>query len=100
MISCTWNGPPGLWHYTPAVVVSGASGASAIGPNGDRFTLVWAPATGPVGRATWVASIFAEGTTTAVFLLQALPTATSCTSSPSPLLFAVVSAIPFGPHNA
>jgi hypothetical protein len=29
--------------------------------DGDRFTLVWAPATGPVGRATWVASVFAEG---------------------------------------
>src|SRR5437899_2738825 len=25
MISYTWNGPPGLWHYTPAVVVSGAA---------------------------------------------------------------------------
>lgn len=29
--------------------------------DGDRFTIVWAPATGAVGRATWVASIFAEG---------------------------------------
>lgn len=29
--------------------------------DGDRFTLVWAPASGPVGRATWVASVFAEG---------------------------------------
>jgi hypothetical protein len=29
--------------------------------DGERFTLVWAPATGPVGRATWVASIIAEG---------------------------------------
>lgn len=29
--------------------------------DGERFTLVWAPVTGPVGRATWVASIFSEG---------------------------------------
>jgi hypothetical protein len=28
--------------------------------DGDRFTLVWAPHSGPVGRATWVASVFAE----------------------------------------
>jgi hypothetical protein len=29
--------------------------------DGDRFILVWAPLTGPVGRATWVATVFAEG---------------------------------------
>lgn len=28
--------------------------------NGEHFCLVWAPRTGPVGRATWVASVFAE----------------------------------------
>ncbi|MDA8073382.1 MAG: restriction endonuclease [Actinomycetota bacterium] len=28
--------------------------------DGDRFCLVWAPRTGPVGRATWVASVFTE----------------------------------------
>jgi hypothetical protein len=28
--------------------------------DGDRFCFVWAPRTGPVGRATWVASVFSE----------------------------------------
>ncbi len=28
--------------------------------DGDRFCVVWAPRTGPVGRATWVANVFAE----------------------------------------
>ena len=28
--------------------------------DGDRFTLVWAPKTGPIGRATWTATVFAE----------------------------------------
>lgn len=28
--------------------------------DGDRFTLVWAPRSRPVGRATWTANIFAE----------------------------------------
>jgi len=28
--------------------------------DGDRFCLVWAPRSGPVGRATWVATVFSE----------------------------------------
>lgn len=28
--------------------------------DGDRFTLVWAPRSGPIGRATWTATVFAE----------------------------------------
>ena len=28
--------------------------------DGDRFTLVWAPPTGPAGRASWAATVFAE----------------------------------------